>query len=449
MVPQKIDISKTFLPLYHSKKRYFLLTGGRASLKSSTVHDFIARLTYERGHGILFTRYTMVSAELSIIPEFIITLDRLGITADFDITKKRIINKRTGSFIHFSGIKSGSKDMTARLKSIAGITTWVIEEGEDFTDEKAFDIIDDSIRTAGIQNRVIWIQNPTTKEHFIYKRWIEPASKQIKVKGFSVTVSDMPEVEHIHSTYHLAKKQGYLAPGFIRKANGFLNAGREKARALERNFKGSGITELKNELRKMWHSCHYYYNYIGGWLEYAEGVIFDNWIEGVFNNKLPSCNGLDYGFTDPLAMIKVAVDKANKKIYVKQLIYETHLNNIVQEFKNIGISKNELTICDTNEPRTTLRIRNAGFNITHAIKNMIKDDIREIRKWQIIVDPGSKDLKTELNNYVWNDAKAEIPVDMFNHLMDAMRYAFIRLTQFKKAGVRKGRIRPPKIGYKK
>ncbi|NIQ13322.1 MAG: PBSX family phage terminase large subunit, partial [Candidatus Dadabacteria bacterium] len=89
-------IHKRFKPLFRSKKRYFLLTGGRASLKSSTVHQFVAMLSYIEGHGILFTRYTMTSAEKSIIPEFKIVLDRLDMTQDFHITKNVITNKKTG-----------------------------------------------------------------------------------------------------------------------------------------------------------------------------------------------------------------------------------------------------------------------------------------------------------------------------------------------------------------
>lgn len=210
MTASPAKISTAFRPLYTSKKRYFLLTGGRGSLKSSTVHDFVARLTYESGHGILFTRYTLTSAELSIIPEFRTTLQRLGIESDFKITKQTITNRRTGSFIYFSGIKTSSGNQTAKLKSIAGITTWIIEEGEDFHDEKAFDDIDNSIRTTTRQNRIIWIQNPTTHEHFIYKRFVEPNNRQLISAGFRVTVSNMPQVEHIHVTYHLAESLGYL-----------------------------------------------------------------------------------------------------------------------------------------------------------------------------------------------------------------------------------------------
>ena len=153
-----VKINSVFKPLYTSKKRYFLITGGRGSLKSSTVHDFIARLTYEAGHGILFTRYTMASAEKSIIPEFKVALERLDAVDDFYITKNKVTNRQSGSFILFSGIKTSSGDQTANLKSISGITTWVIEEGEDFTDEKAFDQIDDSIRSTLRPNRILWVQ---------------------------------------------------------------------------------------------------------------------------------------------------------------------------------------------------------------------------------------------------------------------------------------------------
>ena len=127
----KAKINEVFKPLYTTSKRYIFLSGGRGSLKSTTVHDFIARLTYEKGHGVLFTRYTMTSAEKSIIPEFKITLERLGIESHFHITQNTITNLKTGSFIYFSGIKTSSGNQTANLKSIAGITTWVIEEGEE------------------------------------------------------------------------------------------------------------------------------------------------------------------------------------------------------------------------------------------------------------------------------------------------------------------------------
>ena len=334
----------------------------------------------------------MTSAEISIIPEFQVTLNRLGIAADFQITKRVIRNKRTGSFIYFSGIKTSSGDQTAKLKSMPGITTWVIEEGEDFKDEKTFDTIDDSIRVAGIQNRVIWIQNPTTPQHFIYSRFIEPKSKKIQVEGLSVTVSDMPEVEHIHTTYHIAEDLGYLQKSWVDKAKKAYQDVKDKIEKTKKIWTKSA-EELQNEIRNIWHTSYYYYNYIGGWLEQAEGVIFTNWIEGEFDESLPYCYGLDYGFTDPLAMTKVAYDKRAKRLYVKEIVYESGLEDIAERLRLLEISKRDLIVADTNEPRTTRNIARKGFNIQKVIKNLIKDDIREIKQLTIVVAPESKKHK--------------------------------------------------------
>jgi len=86
-----------------------------------------------------------------------------------------------------------------------------------------------------------------------------------------------------------------------------------------------------------------------------------------------------------------------------------------------------LIVCDTNEPRTRGILIQKGFNIQQANKNRIVDDVRNINQYQIIVDPASNNFKTELNNYIWNDKKASIPIGEYNHLLDGMRYGFNRL----------------------
>jgi len=198
--------NKDFQKLYTTDKIYIVLTGGRASRKTYEVHEFIARLTYEKGHGVLFTRYTMVTAEKSIIPEFKGTLQRLGVESDFHITKTHIINKRTKSFIFFTGIKTSSGDQTGNLKSLPGITTWVIEEAEDYKDAQGFRDIDDSIRKDGIQNRVIWVQNPSyADESFFYQRFFKghEVYNTVTYKGreYEYVTTSHPDVENIHTTY--------------------------------------------------------------------------------------------------------------------------------------------------------------------------------------------------------------------------------------------------------
>ena len=165
-----IAINKKY-NLLGSDSRYFVITGGRGSGKSYSLNSFLLLLTYESGHVILFTRYTLTSANVSIIPEFIDKIDRADLSNDFYITKDEIVNLKTGSKILFKGIKTSSGTQTANLKSLAGVTTFVLDEAEELVDEDVFDKIDLSVRHNTKQNRVILILNPVTKEHFIYKRF--------------------------------------------------------------------------------------------------------------------------------------------------------------------------------------------------------------------------------------------------------------------------------------
>lgn len=140
-------------PLYTDKDKFIILiTGGRGSGKSFNASAFIERLTFERSkdrtfaHTILYSRYTMVSAHMSIIPEMMEKIEMDGTGKYFRSTKTDIINKRSGGRIMFRGIKTSSGNQTARLKSIHGITTFVCDEAEEWTNEQDFDKIMLSIR---------------------------------------------------------------------------------------------------------------------------------------------------------------------------------------------------------------------------------------------------------------------------------------------------------------
>lgn len=328
------EINEDFNPLFTSKKRYFILTGGRGGGKTYVVHEFIARLTYEIGHGILFTRYTMVSAEKSIIPEFVGTLQRLGITNDFKITKTTITNLRTGSFIFFSGIKTSSGDQTANLKSLPNITTWVIEEGEDYTDEKSFTDIDDSIRKKGIQNRVIWIQNPSyADESFFYDKFYKghEVTNTITFKGndFFYTTTSHPNVENIHVTYLSNRK----------------NLNKDKLDQWDQ------AAEDDPEF--------YQYKYIGAWLLSKEGAVFEkgkikrfkladlnyNNIEAVIMFGDPADRGTDATSFPIGAVIGSTIyvidwyfSKANQEITVPEIAGMTIKNKV----EHLGVETNGL-----------------------------------------------------------------------------------------------------------
>ena len=393
-----IKINKVYQPLITSKKRYFFLTGGRGSLKSTTIHDYSSRLSYQKGHGILVTRYTMASAEKSIIPEFESSIKLNGSVNDFIKSGNKYTNKYTGSFILFSGIKTNAGDQTANLKSLAGITTWIIDEGEDFKDENTFDDIDDSIRGNWNQNRVIWIQNPSTNEHFIYKRWIEDTYKYITIEGEQVIISNHPDVEAIHTTYHLAEKLGYLSESFLDK-----------------------IQSVKKKNYKK-----YVHKYLGGWLDRAEGVVIDDWKYGKFNpDGLQVTYGQDYGFSiDPTTLVGVAIDKKRKIIYVKEHLYKPKLTTSQIAYINLEICGKSLIVADSAEPRLIDELYRKGCNVVGAEKGpgSISLGIALLQDYEIIVDNDSINIGKEFNNYVYADRGSKLFQDNFNHAIDSIRY---------------------------
>ena len=230
-----IKLLDKYQPLFYEEpqNRYFLITGGRGSGKSWTLSLFLLNLTYEEGHVILFTRWTLTSAFISIIPEFIDKIDLMNKAEDFEITQSEIINKATGSKILFRGIKTSQGTATANLKSIAGVTTFILDESEELMDEDVFDRIDLSIRAVNKPNRVILVMNPSYKSHWIYNRFVKHLRE---------------DTSYIHTTY--LDNQKNLSPSFVAQAE------RTRTENLHR----------------------YNHLFLGHWLEDAEGMLWNRQI---------------------------------------------------------------------------------------------------------------------------------------------------------------------------
>ena len=381
-------INKKYLVL-DSDSRYYIVTGGRGSGKSYAISTLLCLLTQQVGHVILFTRYTLRSAGVSIIPEFLEKIEFLGMEDVFHITKDEIINKQSGSRILFRGIKTSSGDQTANLKSLQGVTTWVLDEAEELTDEETFDKIDLSVRAKGIQNRVILIMNPSTKEHWIYNRFFEVRGIQ---EGSNVTKGD---TTYIHTTY--LDNLDNLSESYINQIENIRTRRPEK---------------FKHQI-------------LGGWLDKAEGVIFSNWTIGKFEQAAPSVFGQDFGFSaDPTTLVETSIDKANKKIYLKLHYYKQALTTSQIAELNKRYAGSSLIVADSAEPRliTELSVSN---NIVPTIKGQgsVTYGIALLQDFDLIVDPESTDLIKELNNYCWLEKKSSTPIDKYNHALDAIRYA--------------------------
>ena len=374
--------------------RYFIITGGRGSGKSFAINTFLAFLTMEQGHKILFTRYTMVSAATSIIPEFIEKLELYGIAKHFRITRDEILNISTGSSIIFKGIRTSAGNQTAALKSLQGITTFVLDEAEELVNEDDFDKIDQSVRAKNKQNRVMLILNPTTKEHWIYQRFYA-------AKGVNPGINQWKDnVTYLHTTF------------------------KDNIDHLSESF----LLQLEDIRRRR--PDRYNHQILGGWLDKAEGVVYNNWSIGDFNDYHQTIFCQDFGFSiDPTVLCKISVNKDKKMMWVKEYFVKAGLSTKEIAEKNRRFAGEELIICDNSEPRLLSEMKDTykcNVKATVKGKGSILSGIALVQDYNIIVDPGSKNIIKELNHYVWHN-KNERPVDKWNHTLDAIRYGLVYL----------------------
>lgn len=394
-------INKKYQELFRHDSRYYIVTGGRGSSKSFSVTVYLVDLLLRhKGHKVLFTRYTLTAANKSIIPEFIEKIELLNALPFFTITQNEIKCTLTGSSIIFAGIKTSSGNQTANLKSLQGVSIWVLEEAEELIDESIFDKINLSVRQKGVQNKVILILNPTTKEHFIYKRFFEDMNVQAGYNGTKDNTT------YIHTTY----------------LDNVANLDESFLKDVER-IKKTRPQKYKHQI-------------LGGWLDRAEGVVFDNWsIDETFPQHLPVSYGQDFGFSnDPTVLVKVAIEKDT--IYVQSIYGKTGLSTKdIYELNKAETKDKYLIIADSAEPRLIHELRRMGNNIKECIKgkDSIVTGIKNMQDYHIKVI-NSPEIIKELNNYAWHDKKSNVPIDAYNHYIDAIRYCVGDLLRKQRGG---------------
>jgi phage terminase large subunit len=239
------------------------------------------------------------------------------------------------------------------------------------------------------------ILNPVTSEHWIYKRFFAGKVMQQEFNGV------IGNTTYIHTTYE--DNRSNLSESFLQKV--------DECRA--------------NNPKK------YLHTYRGHWLEKAEGVIFTNTEVGEFDESLPYVYGLDFGFNpDPDALVKVAIDKKQKVIYLDEMLYKNGQGsqNLINQLTML-INKRDLIIADLAGGRLVEDIKKAGFNIIAPGKIKIIEGLKIMLDYKIVYTERSHNLHKELNNYCWSDRKAGNAIDAYNHALDAARYSVIYLTK--------------------
>ena len=102
----------------------------------------------------------------------------------------------------------------------------------------------------------------------------------------------------------------------------------------------------------------YEHTILGGFLDVAEGVIFNNWEIGDFNEDSDWDLGADFGWSnDPNTLIKVSIDNKRKTIWLKEELYKTGLTTDELSVIFKRVAENRLIVADSAEGRLIEEIK--------------------------------------------------------------------------------------------
>lgn len=413
-------IGKGYKTFWNSRHRYRVLKGGRGSKKSTTASFWfpynMMKYWHQYGlkpHTLVIRRYYNTHKD-STYAQLKWAINRLGVAHLWKATK---------SPLELTYIPSGQKIMFRGLDDPQSITSITVEDGylcwtwweEAFqcTNEDDFNKVDLSIRGE--------IPQPLFKQHTLtFNPWSDKI--WLKKRFFDIVGSEgVNDEENV-----LAITRNY-------DCNEFL--GEDDLKIFEQ-------MKAKNPRR-------YDIEGKGNW-GIAEGLIFENWQELEFDieamkrsldtydrPKYKQLFGMDFGYTnDPTAFIALMVDEKNKVIFIFDEIYKTYMKNehIRDAIKYKGYD-NQRIAADSSAPKDIDTLKDMGLHRIYGAKKpkgSINSGIQKLQDYKIYVHPRCTNTIVELSNYVWQPDRdtgkpSNEPMDEYNHLMDALRYATFEL----------------------
>ena len=384
------------------KGRYRVCKGSRASKKSKTTALWYAvwlnKKGYENANLVVF-RKTYRTIKDSCFTDLKWALDRIGVLNDWNITLSplEMTRKSTGQKILFRGLDDVLKITSITVERGSLCWAW-LEEAYEVTKEDDFNILDESIRgecPAPLFKQWTITFNPWNEHHWLKKRFF-----------------DAPPDPDI-----LAITTNYMCNEWLDAAD--IKVFEDMKKRNPRRYAVAGL---------------------GGW-GIVDGLVYENWKEEAFDHRsdkfrqehpdLISCFGLDFGYTnDPSTLFCGLLDLKEKRLFVFDEMYEKGLSNkrIAETVQSMGYSKERIT-ADSAEPKSIDELKSLGLKVKAATKgkDSIKNGIQWIQDLEIIIHPRCVNFITEISNYTWDTdkfgTKLNVPIDDFNHLMDAMRYA--------------------------
>lgn len=388
MSVNEILIPSEFARLLDDDWREAAVWGGRGSLKSHTVARILLIKTMTERKRVLCGREYQNSINDSV---YQLLLDLIYFyKLPFRATKDAIICTTTGSNFLFKGLHNNIQS----IKSLEAIDYVWIEEAQTIT-ANSLETLTPTIRKAG--SKLIYTFNRLQDKDPIYKRLV---------------IDGRPNKLLINVNYPVAIKYGWMSDVLLAE----MEDDRERRPEI---FKHKWLGEPASK----------------------EGRIF-SWkkIESVPAEAEYKGNGLDFGYTnDPTAIINVF--KWNNAYILDEICYARGLKN--PEIAQLLVSNTEkygpqMTTAESAEPKSIDEIKDNGHNyIESAVKgkDSVNNGIQRLQELEIYYTENSHNIEEEVLNYSWKvdkeDKSLNIPIDAYNHAIDAIRYRITSIETFK------------------
>lgn len=407
----EVNVNDAYAPVFTGNKRYYILMGGRGAGRSHVASQYgLTKLIEKEYFRCAIMRLVYGDIRNSIYQEIVDRIEEQDLKDTVTCREMPLSIECDGNVINGIGFKKSSGDQKSKLKSLANYNCVIIEEADEIGEEE-FMQLDDSIRKADSDIKIILLLNPPSKNHWIIKRWFN--LQKSEVDGFYKPVLKKRyehNTEFIHTTYELNKD----------------------------NINNATLDNWEHYKRT---KPEHYYNMIKGLVsEGARGRIFKDWkvISDEEYEQLPYIEyyGLDFGFSnDPTAV--TGIKEHNDRVYFRELVYEKGLVNrdptgkrksISQRLEQAGVDKDALIYCDSAEPKSIEELAMDGWNVVPAEKgkDSINAGVDMLLSKEVFYTESSENWALENQEYKWalnrDKEPTNKPIDDYNHLMDAGRY---------------------------
>lgn len=381
---------------WHDKSFYRVVKGSRGSKKSKTAAiNFVERIMKHPWANLLVVRRFSNTLKQSTYTDLKWAIARLGVKHLWKTNESlpELTYKPTGQKILFRGLDDPLKITSITVEH--GMLCWAwFEEAFEIETEHKFSTVVESIRGSheadDFFKQVTITFNPWSERHWLKKVFFDEETRRSNTFATTTTFRvnewlDEVDRARYEDLYHTNPRRAKIV-------------------------------------------CD------GEW-GIADGLVFERFRVEEFKRRdnIPNYAGLDFGFaTDPTAFIDIQIDEENKKLYVCDEHYQTGMLNseIASMLKYKQVHKRHI-VADSAEPKTIEELRRSGITrVTGARKgkDSVMHGITRLQEYEIIIHPRCTNFIIEINNYVWDKDRLSgesinKPIDDYNHLMDALRYA--------------------------